>query len=225
MRITVIICFHAKFHTVNSNDALIIAIKLIKTRRFRAGAMLFPTCCAMLTVHFFRRHIKNPNFHNPTKSGVSLVSTLAVWPLLSYNWCSEIKNITCNYGLYWHGVYTNIMKICKIVRSEVFTAVTIKNAVFWDVGPCRYFVNRRFGETYRLHLQSRKIRERGTSCSLQPPAHAASSFADFLLWKWRRYVSPKRRFTQAPHGATSEKTALFIGKIVHTLFQGINILI
>jgi hypothetical protein len=39
----------------------------------------------------------------------------------------------------------------------------MKNAVFWDVVPCRYCVNRRFGGTYRLHLQGRKIRERGTS--------------------------------------------------------------
>jgi hypothetical protein len=29
----------------------------------------------------------------------------------------------------------------------------LKNAVFWDVAPCRYFVNRRFGGTGRLHLQ------------------------------------------------------------------------
>jgi hypothetical protein len=53
----------------------------------------------------------------------------------------------------------------EIVRFEVFTVVTIKNAVFWDVAPCRYCVNRRFGETYRLHLQDIKIRERGTSVS------------------------------------------------------------
>jgi hypothetical protein len=38
------------------------------------------------------------------------------------------------------------------IRFEVFTAVTMKNAVFWDVAPCRYFVNRRFGGTYRLNL-------------------------------------------------------------------------
>jgi hypothetical protein len=35
------------------------------------------------------------------------------------------------------------------VRFEVFTAVTLKKAVFWDVAPCRSGVNRRFGETYR----------------------------------------------------------------------------
>jgi hypothetical protein len=40
-----------------------------------------------------------------------------------------------------------------LVRFEVFTAVTMKNAVFWNVAPCRYFVNRRFGGTHRLHLQ------------------------------------------------------------------------
>jgi hypothetical protein len=36
------------------------------------------------------------------------------------------------------------------VRSEVFTAVTIKNGVFWDVTPCSFCNNRRFGGTYRL---------------------------------------------------------------------------
>jgi hypothetical protein len=39
-----------------------------------------------------------------------------------------------------------------LVRFEVFTAVTMKNAVFWDVVPCRYCVNRRFGGTYRFHF-------------------------------------------------------------------------
>jgi hypothetical protein len=51
------------------------------------------------------------------------------------------------------------------VRFEVITAVTIKNAVFWDVAPCSSCVNRRFGGTYCLHLNGRKIHERGTSVS------------------------------------------------------------
>jgi hypothetical protein len=39
-----------------------------------------------------------------------------------------------------------------------------KNAVFWDVASCRSCgLNRRFGGKYRLHLQGRKFRERGTS--------------------------------------------------------------
>jgi hypothetical protein len=51
------------------------------------------------------------------------------------------------------------------VGFEVFTAVTMKNAVFWDVAPCRSCVNQRFEGTYCLQLQDRKIRERGTSVS------------------------------------------------------------
>jgi hypothetical protein len=47
----------------------------------------------------------------------------------------------------------------------------MKNAVFWDVAPCRACVNRRFGETYHHHLEGTKIRR------LQPPAHAGSSLA------------------------------------------------
>jgi hypothetical protein len=39
------------------------------------------------------------------------------------------------------------------------------NAVFWDVTPCRSCVNWCFGGTYHLHIQVRKIRERGTSVS------------------------------------------------------------
>jgi hypothetical protein len=41
----------------------------------------------------------------------------------------------------------------------------MKNAVFWDAALCRSYVNRRFGGTDRLHLQGRKICERGTSVS------------------------------------------------------------
>jgi hypothetical protein len=48
---------------------------------------------------------------------------------------------------------------CHYVRFEVFTAVTMKKAVFWDVAPCRYCVNPCFGGTYRLHLQGRRQEE------------------------------------------------------------------
>jgi hypothetical protein len=37
----------------------------------------------------------------------------------------------------------------------------MKKAVFWDVVPCRYCVNRRFGGTYLLHLQGH---EEGQVC-------------------------------------------------------------
>jgi hypothetical protein len=53
----------------------------------------------------------------------------------------------------------------------------MKNAVFWDVAPCRSCPNRRFGGTYRLHLQGRNIRERKT------PAQAGSSLMNFSTLK------------------------------------------
>jgi hypothetical protein len=52
----------------------------------------------------------------------------------------------------------------------------MKNFVFWDVALCRSCVNRRFGGTYRLHLQGRKIRERGTSVSRWLHLHASLGF-------------------------------------------------
>jgi hypothetical protein len=40
----------------------------------------------------------------------------------------------------------------------------MKKAVFWDVAPCRSGVNRRFGGTYRLHLQGRRDNIRESAC-------------------------------------------------------------
>jgi hypothetical protein len=124
----------------------------------------------------------------------------------------------------------------------------MKNAVFWDVALCRSCVNRRFGGTYRLHLQDRKIRERGFPPDNDPlpaltpplcnllawPSYPISTDPTpllsidfpcgsvcshlltlvprsriFLPWRWRRYVPPKRRFTQILHSTTSQKRAFF----------------
>jgi hypothetical protein len=52
------------------------------------------------------------------------------------------------------------------VRAEVFKTVTIKNAVFGDVVPCSSCVNLCFRGIYRLHLQGRKIIERGARVSM-----------------------------------------------------------
>jgi hypothetical protein len=62
--------------------------------------------------------------------------------------------------------------VCPI-DSDVFIShiadknMSMKNAVFWDVAPCRSYVNRRFGGTYHLYLQGRKIRKLGTSMSMK----------------------------------------------------------
>jgi hypothetical protein len=45
-----------------------------------------------------------------------------------------------------------------LVGSEVLTAVVMKSTIFWDITPSSPLrANRRFGGTYRLHLQGRRI--------------------------------------------------------------------
>jgi hypothetical protein len=46
------------------------------------------------------------------------------------------------------------------VGFEVLTAVVMKGSIFWYIIPCGPLkVNRCFGGKYRLHLQSRRIRQ------------------------------------------------------------------
>jgi hypothetical protein len=47
----------------------------------------------------------------------------------------------------WHEMSYASPDIYQNVRFEVFTAVTMKNGVFWDVTPCGSCKNRRFGGT------------------------------------------------------------------------------
>jgi hypothetical protein len=44
----------------------------------------------------------------------------------------------------------------KYVRFEVYTAVTIRNAIFWDVTLCGCCKNRHFGGSYHFHHQGGK---------------------------------------------------------------------
>jgi hypothetical protein len=69
------------------------------------------------------------------------------------------------YILPFHvGLHSKWLRVTKSYLSEQeficnhhITSSLLKNAVFWDVVPCRSSVNRRFGGTYRLHLQSAAI--------------------------------------------------------------------
>jgi hypothetical protein len=72
--------------------------------------------------------------------------------------------------------------------------VTTKYTVFWDVAPCRSCVNRRLRAKYRLHLQGRKIRERGTSVSRWQP-HDEDGGDTFLrnVGSYKIYMAPNPR--------------------------------
>jgi hypothetical protein len=54
----------------------------------------------------------------------------------------------------------------SVVLFEVFTVVTIKNAVFWDVTPCDSYNNRRFkGNHYLLHVGDKNWQARNNVSS------------------------------------------------------------
>jgi hypothetical protein len=109
-----------------------------------------------------------------------------------------------------HSLYGKPGDYWRLVGFEVFTAVTTKNAVFWDVAPCRsYEINRRFGGT-----RARNQREQVAAlcCYLLTLVPLSRIF---LSWRWRWYVPPKCRFiSQDLHDATFQKTAFFYWRLI-----------
>jgi hypothetical protein len=108
------------------------------------------TCWAGATQ---QRQLPSCRFH---KNGASLSSgisetTNAYWlRLLSYQFLDPIKCGKLSYVADLQTIF--------LARFEVFTAVTMKNTVFWDVMPCGSCKNRRFGGLHRLHHQNDKNR-------------------------------------------------------------------
>jgi hypothetical protein len=89
--------------------------------------------------------------------------------------------------------------ITYLVGFEVFTAVVMKSIIFWDMTPCILLsCNRRFGGTYRLHLQGRR-----------------NNVSKNQQVRLRRYVLPKRRLQlNRLHGVISQKIIPFITYLV-----------
>jgi hypothetical protein len=81
----------------------------------------------------------------------------------------------------------------------------MNSTVLWDIIQCSSLrVNRRLGETYRLHLQGRISR-----VSL-PPALTLVSWSAYSTKNMRRYVRPKRRLTfNGIYGFKSQKVVTF----------------
>jgi hypothetical protein len=52
----------------------------------------------------------------------------------------------------------NVKACYTYVRFEVSTAVTMMILIFWEMTPCGSYKNRRFGGSYRLHLQGARVR-------------------------------------------------------------------
>jgi hypothetical protein len=113
---------------------------------------------------------------------------------------------------------SQICELCRVFKEsigcvgfDVFTAVTMKNAVLWDLAPCRSCeLNRRFGGTCRLHLQGRKIHERETSVSWWQRTRPGFSLADFSTLKMdeTRFSETSVQFTRSTRNHIPEDAVL-----------------
>jgi hypothetical protein len=69
------------------------------------------------------------------------------------------------------------MSLLFLVGFEVYTAVVMKSIIFWDMTPSSLLsFNRRFGGTYRLHLQGQR-----NKFSKKPASKQVASKDDTLL--------------------------------------------
>jgi hypothetical protein len=89
----------------------------------------------------------------------------------------------------------------------------MKSTIFWDITPCSPLsVYRRFGGTYRLHLQGQKI----SSARNQPESrwqacfHARFSLNSFFTLKMEAICSSETSVDNELHGVISQKVALYI---------------
>jgi hypothetical protein len=76
---------------------------------------------------------------------------LSKWLLIQYSdVCMETRTVWYPFvsaSFQLNGIYSTTVIRIRNVRFEVFTAVTMKNGVFWDVTPCCSSKNRRYGGT------------------------------------------------------------------------------
>jgi hypothetical protein len=76
--------------------------------------------------------------------------------IVTSSWVGTLKSE--NNRMFIKHKQTFCLPVQRIIRShvafEVFIAVVMKSIIFWDMTPCSLLsCNRRFGGTYRLHLQ------------------------------------------------------------------------
>jgi hypothetical protein len=76
------------------------------------------------------------------------------------------------------------------VGFEVFTAVTMKNAVFWDMALCGFIINQRFEGTCHLYLQSTTNKESEEKCSSTLKMEATRSSETLVYNKHTRCHIP-----------------------------------
>jgi hypothetical protein len=128
---------------------------------------------------------------------ISTFIWLCIYEICAYSICFESHYVVVSVYSYLGGPKLESTSETRysdrfLLWFEVLTAVVMKSSVFWDITPCNPLsVNRRFGGTYRLHLQGRRISQASSACHL-----LSSWFLAWLIlrpWRWRRHAPPKRQ--------------------------------
>jgi hypothetical protein len=89
------------------------------------------------------------------------LSFIPLWLFSAYHFFHHHLLLLLHLILLIHGVGSIFHRNSFFFAgSEVLTTVTVKN-VFWDVAPCGFIINWRFGETCRLHPMPSNIRQGG----------------------------------------------------------------
>jgi hypothetical protein len=119
-------------------------------------------------------------------------SDLQFWEQLS-------SDLTLFKKTLWSGVTgpSHTQRVAQIDPPQCTFNCLGSHTIFWDITPCSPLkIKRRFGGTYRLHLQGRKI-----STDLLVIYFLARPI--FRPWRWMRYVPPKRQLTlNRKHGVS-----------------------
>jgi hypothetical protein len=109
-----------------------------------------------------RRVLKRITGICPLKSERKVAKWTRMWELrnsisVTVMYCSQMwTELLAHFVI--HYIFSKYFVVLRInflqsVRSEVFTAMTMKNVVFWDVALCRSCVNRRFLSIWIIRMR------------------------------------------------------------------------
>jgi hypothetical protein len=147
-----------------SNEAPRYAVSLILTSFYLSLVQISPQHSVLKCIHSmyfgycdikYYPHIKPKTF---LKNGI-------FWDVTPCGSCKN-RRFGGTSRLHHHSERISEIGTPLAVISEVSTAETMKNGVFWDVTPCGSCRHRHFGGTSRFQHHSERISEIGTSSKI-----------------------------------------------------------